>query len=74
MIRQVDAVYEHGILRPLEPLTLVESQRVKLTITDADPGRGPRDEDFREWARAEVARHAARPIPRRSPGNFVKDP
>lgn len=55
MIQQVEAVYEHGVLRPLAPLTLAESQRVKLTISDTDAGRYPRDIEFLEWARAEVA-------------------
>ncbi len=28
MIRQLDAVYEHGVLRPLEPLALPENHLV----------------------------------------------
>jgi predicted DNA-binding antitoxin AbrB/MazE fold protein len=55
MIQEVEAVYEHGILRPLEPLTLAESQRVKLTISEAKAGRDRRDPEFLEWAQAEVA-------------------
>jgi predicted DNA-binding antitoxin AbrB/MazE fold protein len=55
MTQQVEAVYEHGVLRPLEPLTLAESQRVKLTISTPDAGRYPPDMEFLEWARAEVA-------------------
>jgi predicted DNA-binding antitoxin AbrB/MazE fold protein len=35
MVRQLDAVYEHGVLRPLEPLALPEHQRVRLTIEDS---------------------------------------
>lgn len=35
MARQLDAVYEHGVLRPLEPLDLRESQRVRLSLEDA---------------------------------------
>ena len=34
MVRQLDAVYEHGVLRPLEPLALPEHQRVRLTLDD----------------------------------------
>ncbi len=34
MGRQLEAVYEHGILRPLEPLVLAEHQRVRLTIEE----------------------------------------
>jgi predicted DNA-binding antitoxin AbrB/MazE fold protein len=34
MARQVEAVYERGVLRPLEPLSLPEQQHVFVTITD----------------------------------------
>jgi predicted DNA-binding antitoxin AbrB/MazE fold protein len=34
MTRQLEAVFEKGLLRPMEPLRLEESQRVLLTITD----------------------------------------
>jgi predicted DNA-binding antitoxin AbrB/MazE fold protein len=38
MPRQPDAVYEDGVLRPLEPLILPEHQRVRL-ILDERPAR-----------------------------------
>jgi predicted DNA-binding antitoxin AbrB/MazE fold protein len=38
MIQQVDAVYEHGVLHPLQPLSLTELQRVRIIISDAAPG------------------------------------
>ena len=41
MTRQLEAVFEHGVLRPLEPLTLPEMQRVLLTITDVAPTETP---------------------------------
>jgi predicted DNA-binding antitoxin AbrB/MazE fold protein len=34
MTEEVEAVYEHGVLRPLRPLSLVELQKVRLTISD----------------------------------------
>jgi predicted DNA-binding antitoxin AbrB/MazE fold protein len=34
MRRQLDTVYEQGVLRPLEPLGLAENQRVRLTIDE----------------------------------------
>jgi predicted DNA-binding antitoxin AbrB/MazE fold protein len=34
MVRQLEAVYERGMLRPLEPLALAEHQRVRLTLED----------------------------------------
>ena len=33
MTRQIDAVYENGVLKPLAPLHLGENERVHLTIT-----------------------------------------
>jgi predicted DNA-binding antitoxin AbrB/MazE fold protein len=36
MERQVDAIYENGVLRPLEPLDLEEQQRVRITISNGD--------------------------------------
>ena len=35
MSRQVEAVYENGLFRPLEPLTLEEQQHVTVIIEDA---------------------------------------
>jgi len=55
MIRNVEAVYEHGVLRPLEPLSLTESQRVKLTISDVLSGSSHLDLNIVERARAEAA-------------------
>jgi predicted DNA-binding antitoxin AbrB/MazE fold protein len=36
MARQLEAVFENGVLRPLEPLALAEKQHVRVTITEAD--------------------------------------
>jgi predicted DNA-binding antitoxin AbrB/MazE fold protein len=55
MIRNVEAVYEHGLLRPLEPLELTESQRVRLTISDVSSAHSQRDLDIVKRAQAEVA-------------------
>jgi predicted DNA-binding antitoxin AbrB/MazE fold protein len=41
MSKQIEAIYEHGVLRPLEPLNLDESQRVTIII--ADDGEGEED-------------------------------
>jgi predicted DNA-binding antitoxin AbrB/MazE fold protein len=37
MVRELEAVFENGLLRPLEPLSLDENQRVRVTITDLPP-------------------------------------
>ena len=34
MAIHLDAVYEEGVLRPLEPLTLAEHQRVRVTVEE----------------------------------------
>ena len=34
MTRSLKAIYENGILRPLEPLALEEHQQVTLTVSD----------------------------------------
>jgi predicted DNA-binding antitoxin AbrB/MazE fold protein len=53
MVRQVEAVFENGVLRPVEPLSLPEKQHVILTLTDVS-----RKEDVRsrkaeqEWLSA----------------------
>ena len=38
MARQLEAVYEHGVLQPLEPLALMENQHVQLTLEE-NPAR-----------------------------------
>lgn len=37
VVRTVEAVYEQGALRPLEPLDLAEGQRVRLQLEVEDP-------------------------------------
>jgi predicted DNA-binding antitoxin AbrB/MazE fold protein len=60
MTRNLQAVYEKGVLRPLEPLDLREQQVVNVTITDEAPGAAPSSppelspeewvKALREWA------------------------
>ncbi len=37
MNRTREAVYEHGVLRPLAPVDLEEGQRVRFRLADEDP-------------------------------------
>jgi len=53
MIRHVEAVYEHGVFRPLEPLAMTEAQRVRLIIAE-ESGAG-RDSHLTEHVRKEAA-------------------
>ena len=55
MIQQVEAVYENGILRPLAPITLNQSQRVRITIDGLDSSQDLLDTELLERARAEVS-------------------
>ncbi len=47
MAQSVPAVYEHGVLTPLEPLDLAERQRVIITIHGPAPGNA--EEILAEW-------------------------
>jgi predicted DNA-binding antitoxin AbrB/MazE fold protein len=38
MTTQLQAVYENGVLRPLQPLALAERQCVTITVSDEDSG------------------------------------
>jgi predicted DNA-binding antitoxin AbrB/MazE fold protein len=58
MRKQIQAIYENGVLRPLEPLNLDESQRVTITIADAGEGEEDLvDPAFTQWC-AEQSRNA----------------
>ncbi|MBK5293867.1 MAG: antitoxin family protein [Acidobacteriia bacterium] len=79
MSLRVEAVYENGVLRPLTPIDLPESERVTLLISQR-PGRAVRDRELVERASAEVATMAHRPTieeVRRAlskiPGSMVSD-
>ena len=44
MSQHFDAIFENGVLKPLEPLHLPEQSRVKVTVEDAtasDPRKSP---------------------------------
>jgi len=80
MNQQVEAVYEHGILRPLQPLTLTESQLVQLTISDAKTESYPRNTEFLDRVKAEVAAMANVPsledvqrLMSKIPGSLTED-
>jgi predicted DNA-binding antitoxin AbrB/MazE fold protein len=36
MEQQIDAIYEGGVIKPLQPLHLAEHQRVRITVADAN--------------------------------------
>ena len=57
MTNHVDAVYENGVLRPLEPLPLEEHQRVRVAVSSSsgDSLASLVDRSFLDQARPEVA-------------------
>jgi predicted DNA-binding antitoxin AbrB/MazE fold protein len=80
MTTRVDAIYEHGVLRPLAPVDLTESQRVTLLISETSTGASQLDRELVDRARAEVA--AMRQVPTieevrsvlsKIPGSLVDD-
>jgi predicted DNA-binding antitoxin AbrB/MazE fold protein len=54
-LRSIEAIYEGGVLRPVEPLELPESEHVIVTITTSDKVHATRDWAVMEMARAETA-------------------
>jgi predicted DNA-binding antitoxin AbrB/MazE fold protein len=40
MDQSVEAIYENGVLKPLEPLSLREQERVKVTISKPESRKG----------------------------------
>jgi predicted DNA-binding antitoxin AbrB/MazE fold protein len=57
MPKEIEAVYENGVLRPLEALPLTEHQHVKVWVAEmpGDPLASMVDQAFLERARTEVA-------------------
>ena len=59
-MQEVEAIYENGVLRPLGPLALKESQTVRLFIA-ASPGGARIDGSLLARAKAEAAASPGRP-------------
>ncbi len=49
MRREIQAIYENGVLRPLETLELEERQRIRITIDNGNPLADLLDIEFIEW-------------------------
>lgn len=52
MRQKIDAVYENGLLKPLEPLDLSEHERVSITV-ESRGGDDWLDHEALDWARQE---------------------
>ncbi|HEY5865385.1 MAG TPA: antitoxin family protein [Candidatus Tectomicrobia bacterium] len=58
MSKQIEAIYENGVLRPLVPLSLDEHQRVTITIAEDRVEEADLfDLEFTRWC-AEQSHHA----------------
>ena len=57
MSKQIEAIYENGVLRPLEPLSLDEHQRVTITLAEESGEEDLFDPAFTRWC-AEQSRNA----------------
>ena len=57
MVQQIEAVYENGVLRPLQPLHLKEADKVMVSVSLGPEGRlsAVVDHQFVAYARAEIA-------------------
>ena len=55
MGQQIEAIYEHGVFRPLGPVSLAESQRVSIVISGLEDDHTRQDFGVVERARAELA-------------------
>ena len=80
MTTRVDAIYEHGVLRPLAPVDLTESQRVTLLISETSTDASQLDRELVDLARAEVAAmqqvptiEEVRTVLSQIPGSLVDD-
>jgi predicted DNA-binding antitoxin AbrB/MazE fold protein len=66
MVQEIEAVYENGVLRPLSPVRLSESETVHVRISTGDTGMSQLgisqlNVALIERARAELASRAAVP-------------
>ena len=62
MTKQLEVIYEDGVLRPLQSLPFAEKQHLIVTVTDeAAPALpyNPREQEM-EWLRVNGPRHAGK--------------
>lgn len=76
MTYSLQAVYEQGVLRPLEPLLLKERQQVTVTVSDAESGAWL-DPVFMQYLEAEADESATleqvRSALAKIPGSMTED-
>ena len=57
MTKRLEAIYENGVLRPLDPVNLLEHQRVIVTLSK--PEEDWLDTEFMDSCEAEVREHVS---------------
>jgi predicted DNA-binding antitoxin AbrB/MazE fold protein len=76
MTRSLRAVYEKGVLRPLEPLAFKENEQVTVTVSDQEEGDWL-DATFLRYLEAEaddsVTLEQVRSALAKIPGSMVED-
>jgi predicted DNA-binding antitoxin AbrB/MazE fold protein len=74
MKKSVEALDEHGVFRPLEPVDWPEYQRVQVNVADEEEWL---DRDYMEWAatqvREDVSLEAVRQALSKIPGSLTAD-
>jgi predicted DNA-binding antitoxin AbrB/MazE fold protein len=74
MTKSVEAIYENGVFRPLDPVDLPEHQRVQVSVADEDESL---DRDYIEWAASQVQEtvslEAVRKALAKIPGSLTPD-
>jgi len=80
MSQEIEAIYENGVFRPLQSVSLQESQMVKIIVSTSSPAEAGRDWDLLDRARAEVSRipdipsiEKVRELLARIPGSLSRD-
>ena len=62
MAKQLEVIYEHGVLRPLQPLPFADKQHLIVTVTGESASGlpyNPRQKEM-EWLRDNGSRYAGR--------------
>jgi predicted DNA-binding antitoxin AbrB/MazE fold protein len=77
MTKSLQAIYENGVLRPLEPLDLSEQQRVTVILTDEAPSEPWLDTEYLADCAAEtedeVSLEEVRAALAKIPGSLTED-
>ena len=60
MTYHIDAIYDNGVLKPLEPLVLPDQSRVTITVESAETSAATSDVLAKQQAALDTARQAVK--------------